>query len=326
MRAAVRDRYGPPEVVRVAEVEKPAVKDRDVLVRVHATTVNRTDCGLRAAKPWIYRLFLGLRRPRRTILGTEFAGEVEAVGDAVTAFKVGDRVFGFSGTTFGAHAEYLAVPEDGSMATIPEGLPFEEAAPGSEGSHYALSTIRVAKVRGGQDVLVYGATGAIGSAAIQLLKQLGATVTAVCATDHLDLVKGLGADRVIDYTAEDFTRDGHSYDVVIDAVGKSSFDRCKRLLKPRGLYLSSDLGPLSQNLLLALVTPLGRGRRVVFPFPRNNPDVIRHLRELIESGAFRPVVDRRYPLDEIVEAYRYVETGRKVGNVVITVRPPAGGG
>jgi NADPH:quinone reductase-like Zn-dependent oxidoreductase len=326
MRAAVRDRYGPPEVVRVAEAEKPAVKGRDVLVRVRATTVNRTDCGLRAAKPWIYRLFLGLRRPRRTILGTEFAGEVEAVGDGVTAFKVGDRVFGFSGTTFGAHAEYLAVPEDGSMATIPEGLSFEEAAPGSEGSHYALSTIRAAKVRGGQDVLVYGATGAIGSAAVQLLKQLGATVTAVCATDQLDLVKGLGADRVIDYTAEDFTRDGHSYDVVMDAVGKSSFGRCRRLLKPRGLYLSSDLGPLSQNPLLALVTPLGRGRRVVFPLPRNNPDVIRQLRELIESGALRPVVDRRYPLDEIVEAYRYVETGRKVGNVVITVRPPAGGG
>jgi NADPH:quinone reductase-like Zn-dependent oxidoreductase len=176
MRAAVRDRYGPPELVRVVEVEKPAVKDRDVLVRVHATTVNRTDCGLRAAKPWIYRLFLGLRRPRRTVLGTEFAGEVEAVGDGVTTFKVGDRVFGFSGTTFGAHAEFLVMPEEGSMmATIPEGLTFEEAAPGSEGSHYALSSIRAAKVRRGQDVLVYGATGAIGSAAVQLLKQLGAT-------------------------------------------------------------------------------------------------------------------------------------------------------
>jgi NADPH:quinone reductase-like Zn-dependent oxidoreductase len=323
MRAAVRDRYGPPEVVRVAEVEQPAVEDHDVLVRVHATTVNRTDCGLRAAKPWIYRPFLGLRRPRRTVLGTEFAGEVEAVGDGVTAFKVGDRVFGFSGTTFGAHAEYLVMPEDGSMmATIPEGLTFEEAAPGSEGSHYALSSIRAAKVRRGQDVLVYGATGAIGSAAVQLLKQLGATVTAVCATDQLDLVKGLGADRVIDYTAEDFTGDGHRYDMVLDAVGKSSFGRCKRLLKPRGVYLSSDLGPLSQNPLLALVTPLGRGRRVRFPIPRSDPGVMARLKELIESGAFRPVVDRRYPLDQIVEAYRYVETGRKVGNVVISVRPP----
>jgi NADPH:quinone reductase-like Zn-dependent oxidoreductase len=323
MRAAVRDRYGPPEVVRVVEVEKPAVTDHDVLVRVHATTVNRTDCGLRAAKPWIYRLFLGLQRPRRTILGTEFAGEVEAVGDGVTAFKVGDRVFGFSGTAFGAHAEYLALPEDESMlATIPEGMSFEEAAPGTEGSHYALSSIRAVKVRRGQAVLVYGATGAIGSAAVQLLKQLGATVTAVCATDQLNLVKGLGADRVVDYTAEDFTSDGHRYDVVMDAVGKSSFGRCRRLLKPRGLYLSSDLGPLSQNPLLALVTPLGRGRRVRFPIPRSDPGVMAHLKELIESGAFRPVVDRRYPLEEIVEAYRYVETGRKVGNVVISVRPP----
>jgi NADPH:quinone reductase-like Zn-dependent oxidoreductase len=175
MRAAVRDRYGPPpEVVRVVEVDRPAVRDRDVLVRVHATMVNRTDCGLRA--PWIYRLLLGLRRPRRTVLGTEFAGEVEAVGDGVTACKVGDRVFGFSGTTFGAYAEDLALPEDGSMmAAIPEGLTFEEAAPGSEGSHYARSSIRAAKVRRGQDVLVYGATGAIGSAAVQLLKQVGAT-------------------------------------------------------------------------------------------------------------------------------------------------------
>jgi NADPH:quinone reductase-like Zn-dependent oxidoreductase len=324
MRAAVRDRYGPPEVVRVVEVEQPAVTDHDVLVRVHATTVNRTDCGLRAAKPWIYRLFLGLRRPRRTILGTEFAGEVEAVGEEVTAFTVGERVFGFSGTAFGAHAEYLALPEGESMmATIPEGLTFEQAAPGTEGSHYALSSIRAAKVRRGQDVLVYGATGAIGSAAVQLLKQLGATVTAVCATDQLDLVKSLGADRVIDYTAEDFTRDGHRYDVVMDAVGKSSFGRCRRLLKPGGVYLSSDLGPLSQNPLLALVTPLGRGRRVRFPIPSSDPGVMARLKELIESGAFRPVVDRSYPLDEIVEAYRYAETGRKVGNVVIGVRPPA---
>ena len=302
------------------EVEKPAVKDHDVLVRVRATTVNRTDCGLRAAKPWIYRLFLGLRRPRRTILGTEFAGEVEAVGGGVTAFKVGDRVFGFSGTSFGAHAEYLALPEGRSMlAIIPEGMSFAEAAPGSEGSHYALSSIRAAKVRRGQDVLVYGATGAIGSAAVQLLKQLGANVTAVCATDQVDLVKGLGADRVIDYTAEDFTRDGHRYDVVMDAVGRSSFGRCRRLLKPRGLYLSSDLGPLSQNPLLALVTPLGRGRRVRFPLPRSDPGMMARLKELIESGAFRPVVDRSYPLDQIVEAYRYVETGRKVGNVVVMV-------
>jgi NADPH:quinone reductase-like Zn-dependent oxidoreductase len=322
MKAAVRTRYGPPDVVRVAEVDKPAPAGNEVLVRVHATTVNRTDCGVRAAKPFFYRLFIGLRRPRRTVLGTEFAGEVEAVGAGVTAFEAGDRVFGFDGTRFGAHAEYLATPAGGLLATIPGDLSYEEAAPGTEGSQYALSAIRAAKVRRGQDVLVYGATGAIGSAAVQLLKHLGANVTAVCGPEHLELVKGLGADRVIDHTAEDFTRDRQTYDVVLDAVGKSSFGRCRRLLRPRGIYLSSDLGPLSQNPFLALVTPLLRRRKVMFPIPRRpDQELASHLREVIASGAFRPLIDRRYPLDQIVEAYRYVETGRKVGNVVISVAP-----
>ena len=321
MKAAVHTRYGPPEVVRISEIEKPAVKDHEVLVKVHATTVNRTDCGLRAAKPFIYRFFIGLTRPRMTVLGNEFAGVVEAVGGGVTTFEVGDRVFGFSGTSFGAHAEYLAIPEDGMIATMPADLTFEEAAPGTEGSQYALSAIRTAKVQGGQDVLVNGATGAIGSAAVQLLKSLGAHVTAVCGTENLELVKGLGADRVIDYTTEDFTKDEQRYDAVLDAVGKSSFGRCRRLLKPRGTYLSSDLGPLSQNPFLALVTPLFGGRKVRFPIPtqRDRAMVMRYLKELIESGAFMPLIDRRYPLDEIVEAYRYVETGQKVGNVVIIV-------
>ena len=321
MRAAVHTRYGPPEVVRIAELPKPTAKDNEVLVRVHATTVNRTDCGLRAAKPFIYRFFVGLRRPRRTVLGNEFAGEVEAVGPGVTSFRVGDRVFGFNGATLGAHADYLVTPAAGMIATMPAGLTWEEAAASTEGSHYALSSIRAAKVQPGQDVLVYGATGAIGSAAVQLLKSLGAGVTAVCDTTNLELVKGLGADRVIDYTAEDFTRDSQTYDVVFDAVGKSSFGRCRRLLKPRGRYFSSDLGPLSLNPLLALVTPLFRGRRVGFPLPRDNQEIMRYLGREIESGAFRPLIDRRYPLEEIVEAYRYVETGRKVGNVVITVEP-----
>jgi NADPH:quinone reductase-like Zn-dependent oxidoreductase len=204
---------------------------------------------------------------------------------------------------------------------MPADLTFEQAAPGTEGSQYALSMIRTAKVQGGQDVLVNGATGAIGSAAVQLLKSLGAHVTAVCGTDNLELVKGLGADRVIDYTAEDFTKDEQRYDAVLDAVGKSSFGRCRRLLKPRGTYLSSDLGPLSQNPFLALVTPLFGGRKVRFPIPtqRDRAMVMRFLKELIESGAFMPLIDRRYPLDEIVEAYRYVETGQKLGNVVIIV-------
>jgi len=322
MRAAVRDRYGPPEGVRVAEVDKPAPKDDELLVKVHATTVNRTDCGVRAAQPFLYRLYLGLRRPRLTVLGNEFAGEVEAVGAGVRSFSPGDKVFGWSQNRFGAHAEYLAVPERGSVATIPANLSYEEAAPGTEGAHYALSMIRTAGVQSGQDVLVNGATGAIGSAAVQLLAHLGARVTATCSAAHKDLVEGLGAERVIDYTAEDFTRDTRTYDLVLDAVGKSSFARCRRLLRPRGIYLSSDLGPLSQNPVMALVTPLFGGRRVMFAIPvqRDPAAVMRYLEDLMASGAFRPLIDRRYPLDQIVEAYRYVESGQKVGNVVITVR------
>jgi NADPH:quinone reductase-like Zn-dependent oxidoreductase len=322
MRAAVSTRYGPPEVVRIAEVDMPSVGDHKVLVKVHTTTVNRTDCGLRAARPFFSRLFTGPLRPRRTVLGTEFAGQVEAVGVGVTAFAAGDRVFGFSGTSFGAHAEYLTMPEDGLLVTIPANLTYEQAAPSTEGAQYALSLIRAARVGRGQDVLVNGATGAIGSAAVQLLKHLGANVTAVCDTAGLELARGLGADRVIDYTAQDFTQDRRRYDVVLDAVGKSSFGRCRRLLKPGGTFLSSDLGPLSQNPLLALVTPLLGGRRVRFPLPRQDPEVVRHLRGLLESGQLRPLVDRCYGLEEIVEAYRYVETGGKRGSVLISVVPP----
>jgi len=323
MKAAVRTRYGPPDVVRISEVDKPTAKDNQVLVKVHATTVNRTDCGLRAAKPFIYRFFIGLLRPRVRVLGNEFAGAVEAVGSGVTSFEVGDRVFGFSGDRFGAHAEYLTMPEDGLLATMPANLTYEEAAPSTEGSQYALSGIRGAKIRSGQDVLVNGATGAIGSAAVQLLKRLGAHVTAVCATEHVELVRGLGADRVIDYTTEDFTKDDQTYDVVHDAVGKSSFGRCRRLLKPGGIYLPSDLGPLSLNPILALITPLFGGRKVVFPLPKRDPGMVSYFKELIESGAFKPLIDRRYRLDQIVEAYRYVETGQKIGNVVISVEPSA---
>jgi NADPH:quinone reductase-like Zn-dependent oxidoreductase len=321
MKAAVLTRYGPPEVVRISEVEKPAAKPGEVLVKVHATTVNRTDCGFRAAKPFIVRLVAGLVRPRVTVLGNEFAGEVETVGNDVTSFAVGDRVFGYRDNAFGGHAEYIAIREDGLLATIPAGLTYEEVAPSTEGSHYALSAIRAAKIRSGQAVLVNGATGAIGSAAVQLMKSLGADVTAVCGPEHVNLVKGLGAGRVIDYTAEDFTKDEQEYDAVLDAVGKSSFGRCRRLLKPGGIYLSSDLGPLGQNPFLALVTPLLRGRKVKFPLPRQDRSMALYFKELIESGQFKPVIDRRYPLDEIVEAYRYVETGQKIGNVVITVLP-----
>lgn len=319
VRAAVTTSYGPPDVVRICEIDTPSVPEDGLLVRVRATTVNRTDCGYRAARPFFIRLYSGLARPRAGVLGTEFAGVVENVGARVTSFAIGDRVFGYVEGSFGAHAEYLAVPENGLVATIPEGLTFEQAAASTEGAHYALSFIKWAKVRPGHDVLVNGATGAIGSAAVQILKNLGANVTAVCAAEQVELVRSLGADRVIDYTAEDFTRDTHSYDVVIDAVGKSSFGRCRRLLKPRGVYLSSDLGRLSQNPLLALITPLFRGRKVVFPIPMEDQRVIARIREMLESGAFKPVIDRRYTLEQIVQAYAYVETGQKIGNVIITI-------
>lgn len=302
-------------------MDRPVPGDGELLVRVHATTVNRTDCGYRAASPFFVRAFSGVRRPKAVILGTEFAGTVEVVGAEVTSFGVGDRVFGYCEGRFGAHAEYVIVRAGSMLATIPARLSFAEAAPSTEGSHYALAFIRRAGIRSGQRVLVNGATGAIGSAAVQILSSIGAVVTAVCATEHLDLVGRLGAQQVIDYTAGDFTRHGETYDVVLDAVGKSTFGRCRRLLAPRGIYLSSDLGPYWQNLALPLVTLLSRGRKVVFPLPRADHEVIEYLRELLDSGRFTPVVDRTYPLEEIVDAYRYVETGQKVGNVVVTVVP-----
>jgi NADPH:quinone reductase-like Zn-dependent oxidoreductase len=321
MKAAVHSRYGRPDVVRISEVEKPTPKDNEVLVKVHATTVNRTDCACRAAKPFFMRFFTGLIRPRATVLGNEFSGAVAAVGGGVTSFKVGDRVFGYNEGPFGAHAEYMAIPEDGSLATMPVNVTYQEAAPSTEGSHYALTQIRAAKIQSGQDVLVYGATGAIGSAAVQMLKSLGANVTAVCDTDNLEMVRGLGANKVIDYTTEDFTKDEQAYDVVLDSVGKSSFSQCKRLLKPDGIYISSELGPQAQNPFLALIAPLHGGKRVMFPIPKHDQEMVRFFKDLIESGDFKPVIDRTYPLDQIVEAYRYVETGQKIGNVVISLEP-----
>ncbi len=326
MKAAIFDRYGPPDVVSIREVEKPAPGDNELLVKIHATTVNRTDCAYRSARQFVLRFWTGLLRPtKRPILGTEFAGEVEATGRDVTSFSPGDRVFGYVEGSFGAHAQYLTIPEDGSLAAIPVDLTCEEAAPATEGAHYALSSLLRAKVRTGQDVLVNGASGGIGSAAVQLLAALGIHVTAVCDTAGVDLVMGLGAGKVVDYMVEDFTQDDRRYDIVFDAVGKSTFGRCRRLLKPGGAYVSSELGPLFQNAFLSLVTPLA-GRftdrtKVVFPFPGIDQAMVQRLAQLMESGTFRPLIDRRYPLDDIVEAYRYVETGRKLGNVVVVVRP-----
>lgn len=317
MRAAVQHRYGPPEVVAVEEVAPPVPGADELLVRVHATTVNRTDCGFRAGTPPIVRLFSGLTGPKAPTLGNEVAGVVEEIGAEVTSFAVGDRVFGYLEGIWGAHAELVAVPQDASIATIPDGIGFEQAAAATEGAHYALAYTTAGKVGPGTEIMVYGATGAIGSAAVQICKDLGATVTGVCATDHLELVAGLGADRVVDYTAGDFTQDPHRYDVVLDSVGKSTYGACKRLLTPRGLYMSSELGPRGQNPLLAVITRFGRGTRVRFPVPSHDQAMIEHLRDLLASGALTPVVDRTYPLEGIVEAYRYVESGQKIGNVVL---------
>ena len=320
MKAAVRTRYGPPDVVQISQVERPAPGDRELLVKVHATTVNRTDCHYRSGKPWIMRpLVSGLARPRAAVLGNEFAGRVVAAGSSVTSFRIGDRVFGYTEGPFGAHAEYLVIAEDGRVAVMPPNLDYERAAPGTEGAHYALSHIRRAKIASSHNVMVYGATGAIGSAAVQLLKTLGAAVTAVCATPHVGLARTLGADRVIDYTVGDFTSDSPDYDVVFDAAGKSSFGRCKRLLKPGGIYMSTGPGPWYQNLILPLATPLLGGKKVVFAYPRIDQETVMHFAHLMETGQFTPVIDRQYPLDQIVDAYRYAETGQKIGNVVITV-------
>jgi len=317
MRAVVYDRYGAPDVLRLEDVERPVPKDDEVLVKVHATTVNRTDCGLRSADPFISRFFTGLRRPKQKILGMELAGEVEAVGAAVSQFEVGDHVLGVSG--FGAHAEFVCIREDRPLAHKPTGMTFEEAAAVCDGAIIALACLRRADLRKGRSILIYGASGSIGTAAVQLAKYFDADVTAVCNTKNLELVRSLGADRVIDYTQEDFTKNGETYDVIFDAVGKHSFRRCRRSLKPGGIYIETDLGFLWHVPILALLTRRIGDKRVTLPIPKYTKKDVLFLKELIEAGKYRAVIDRRYPLEDVVEATRYVETGQKTGNVVLTV-------
>jgi NADPH:quinone reductase-like Zn-dependent oxidoreductase len=316
VRAVVHDRYGPPDVLRLADVEKPMPKEDEILVRIHATTVNRSDCGWRAPHPFFSRLFTGLLRPKRPILGSELAGVVEAVGSAVTAFEVGDEVFGLNA---GAHAEYVCAPERAALAPKPADLSFEEAAAVCDGGIIALTCLRKARLQQGQSIVVYGASGSIGTAAVQLARHFGAHVTAVCNTKNLELVRSLGADAVVDYTGEDFTANGVTYDVVFDSVGKHSFRRCRRSLKPGGVYLETDLGYLWHVPALALLSRWFGDKRVTLPIPRYTKEEVLFLKEVIEAGHYRAVIDRTYPLEEVVEATTYVETGRKTGNVVLTV-------
>lgn len=324
MRAIVYDTYGPPEVLQLEEVARPVPKNGEVLVKIHAATVNRLDVHTREANrrggPAVIlmsRMLYGLRRPRRTILGSEFAGEVAAVGPAVGEFAVGDRVFGNTGLKFGTHAEFLCISETDRVAHMPAGMSFEQASAITDGALNALWLLRLANVGKGQRMLIYGASGSIGTAGLQLAKHFGADVTAVTSTSNLDLVKSIGADRVIDYTKEDFTKNGETYDFIFDAVGKHSFKRCKGSLKAGGKYLATD-GFI--NVILGQWTKRFGDKRVVFELPpRYTKQDVNFLKELIEDGEYKPVIDRCYPLEEVIEAARYVETERKTGNVVLTI-------
>ncbi|HJV30146.1 MAG TPA: NAD(P)-dependent alcohol dehydrogenase [Gaiellaceae bacterium] len=323
MRAVVHDRYGPPEVLRVTEVERPVPKDDEVLVRVNASTVTRTDTGLRSLEYPFSRLITGIRRPKRTIAGMEFAGRVEDVGTAVTDFRVGDEVFGIGG---GANAEYVTVRESGVIAQKPTGLTYEETAAVPDGSLLALTCLQPASPLRGKNALVYGAAGSIGTAAVQLLAHhFEAEVTAVCDTKDLEIVRSLGAQDVLDRFGEDFTKNGEAYDVIFDAVGKHSFRRSRRSLKPRGIYITADLGFMYHVPLLAVVTRFVGSRRAAIGIGRYRKDDLVLVKELVEAGAYRPVIDRSYALEDVVEAVRYVEAGQKTGNVVLRVSDARGG-
>ena len=319
MRAVVHDRYGPPDVLRIEEVERPAPADDEVLVKIHATTVTRTDCGVRSATPFIVRFFTGLRRPRQSILGMELAGEVEAAGAAVTEFEAGDHVFGVNSS--GAHAEFVCMRESDPLAHMPAGMSFEEAAAVCDGASLALACLRKAGLREGMSILIYGASGSVGTAGVQLAKDFGAHVTAVCNTKNVELVRSLGADEVVDYIQQDFTKNGKTYDVIFDAVGKHSFRRCRRSLKPGGTYVETDLGFMWHVPVLTLLTRWVGDKRVRLGITNYTKDDVLLVKELIEAGRYRAVIDRTYPLEEVVDATRYVETEQKTGNVVLTVSP-----
>jgi NADPH:quinone reductase-like Zn-dependent oxidoreductase len=324
MKAVVCDRYGPPDVLRIEEVERPAPGDDELLVRVCAATVNRLDCHTREANrsnglviSGVSRLVSGIRRPRQRILGSEFAGEVAAAGPRVTRFGAGNRVFGNTGLRFGCHAEFTCVPETARVAPMPEGMGFKQAAAATDGALNALWCLRLAGPLKGRRVLVYGASGAIGTAAVQVAKHFGAEVTAVCGPTGVEVVTAIGADRVIDYTTEDFTSDRERYFSVFDAVGKETFAHCRGLIEPGGTYLATDG---FRNLLLGFWTSRFGDRKVMFKLPpRYTQEDVVAIEELMEAGSYRPVIDRVYPVEDVVEAARYVETQQKIGNVVLAV-------
>jgi NADPH:quinone reductase-like Zn-dependent oxidoreductase len=315
MKAAVRFKYCPPaEVLSIKEIDKPTPKDGEVLIKIHAASANRTDHYILTGQ-FIMRLFIGLFKPKKPFIGSDFAGEVEAIGAGVTSFKVGDKVMGFSGMfSIGSLAEYITFPESKGIVSMPGNMDYEQAAACVEATFYAASGIRQLNLKTGQKALVYGATGAIGSADVQFLKYFGVYVTAVCGGENSELVRSLGADKVIDYKTQDFTKDEEKYDLIIDAVGKASFAKCKPLLKKNGMYLPSDG---IENFFLVPITKLFGGKRVLFNAPRDIKGTLNFIKELVEQGKFNPVIDRIYPLDKIAEAFTYVGTKQKIGNVII---------
>jgi len=329
MKAIVFRKYGSPDVLELAEVDKPTPKDNEVLIKIHAATVTAGDCEIRAFKIkflfWLpLRIFFGLTKPKKhkQILGQELAGEIDSVGKDVKLFTPGDQVFAVTGAGFAAHAEYRCMPEDGKLAIMPANMTYDEAATIPTGGFNSLHFLRKAKIQSGQKVLVYGAAGSIGTIAIQLAKHYGAEVTGLDSTAKLDMLRSIGADHVIDYTKEDFSKNGTTYDVILDVVGKSPFSRSKRSLGKNGVYLLANPG--LPHMLRGLWTSLTSGKKVFMGLAGEKVEDLVFFRELIEAGTLRTVIDRRYPLDQMAEAHRYVESGQKTGNVVITVTPGSG--